>query len=210
MSFPVNKDLNHSYFHKIDTEQKAYWLGFILGDGCLWHNRPSIEIGLNIKDELHIDKFAKAIGWRNKKQYKADRNAVTMIISSREMYNDLVNLGLTSRKSFTATWPKIYKKYERHMLRGLFDADGTITNHSYWKDKPYASWALVGTKECLENAKRILSITNEITPDHSIWRIKKNGTPGVFKIFTILYRGSTVWLDRKLEKFKEFYPLFNE
>jgi len=27
--------LNHSYFNKIDSEEKAYWLGFLMADGCV-------------------------------------------------------------------------------------------------------------------------------------------------------------------------------
>jgi hypothetical protein len=38
------------------------------------------------------------------------------------------------------------------------------------------------------------------------WRIRKNGTPGVFKIYKILYKTATIWLDRKFERFKIFYP----
>ena len=63
-----NKDLEHSYFHKIDSEQKAYWLGFILGDGYLRKDGYAMEIGLKDSDVDHLLKFARAINW-NKKLY---------------------------------------------------------------------------------------------------------------------------------------------
>jgi hypothetical protein len=204
-----NKDINHNYFHKIDTQEKAYWLGFILGDGCVYVNtvtsKYQISITLNIKDKTHLEKFATAINWKNSYYYNKKQNTINLTISSKQMCNDLIVHNITPRKSFTAKFPKVLKKFESHVLRGLFDADGTITNHSYWKGKPYASFSIVGSINCLENVKRILGIKNKICPDHTIWRIKKNGTPGVRKIYRIMYKNSIVSLDRKLEKFKEFY-----
>ena len=31
-------NVNDNYFNKIDNEEKAYWLGFLLADGCI-HER---------------------------------------------------------------------------------------------------------------------------------------------------------------------------
>jgi len=30
------RSYNINYFENIDSEDKAYWLGFIQADGCLW------------------------------------------------------------------------------------------------------------------------------------------------------------------------------
>ena len=190
------------YFHKIDSEQKAYWLGFILGDGCLgdWGGRFTIQLSLNIRDENHIDKFAKAIHWHNRKTYRKETDSVRMPLCSKQMYHDLLRLGVTPNKSLTARWPKIPKKYEIHMLRGLFDADGCITTYGYNK---YPRFALVGTKNCLQNAKRILGITNRICPDVTIWQISKGGRNVVGEIYYKLYKNATVYLTRKKKRFEE-------
>jgi hypothetical protein len=34
-----NKECNIDYFEIIDTEDKAYWLGFIYADGCITKNK---------------------------------------------------------------------------------------------------------------------------------------------------------------------------
>lgn len=45
--------LQEDYFDKIDTQEKAYWLGFIAADGCIGEQRgkPSVlVVGLAEKD----------------------------------------------------------------------------------------------------------------------------------------------------------------
>ena len=48
---------NMNYFDDIDTNEKAYWLGFIAADGCLKSNK----VRLVSKDEEVIVKFKNAI-----------------------------------------------------------------------------------------------------------------------------------------------------
>lgn len=42
-------DIN--YFHNIDSEKKAYWLGFIVADGNISKTTNRISITLNSDDE---------------------------------------------------------------------------------------------------------------------------------------------------------------
>ncbi len=54
--------VNDDYFSIIDTEEKAYWLGFIFADGYI-SNKNGKRVGITLKssDRDHIIKFAKAI-----------------------------------------------------------------------------------------------------------------------------------------------------
>ena len=45
------------YFDKINTEEKAYWLGFLYADGSISSKEDKIELGLAEKDLHHIEKF---------------------------------------------------------------------------------------------------------------------------------------------------------
>ena len=47
--------LNEAFFEIIDSEEKAYWLGFIAADGCVY--RRTLSINLNIKDKAHLEKL---------------------------------------------------------------------------------------------------------------------------------------------------------
>ena len=42
-------------FNVIDTEEKAYWLGFLYADGCVHSAENKIELGLAEKDYKHIE-----------------------------------------------------------------------------------------------------------------------------------------------------------
>ena len=49
-------DVNHSYFSTIDSEEKAYWLGFLFADGCVrkTHTGSQVVLKLSIKDAQAI------------------------------------------------------------------------------------------------------------------------------------------------------------
>jgi hypothetical protein len=198
--------INHSYFHKIDTEQKAYWLGFILGDGCLYeskyHNSKYIQIGLNIRDQKHLQKFADSIGWERPLRYNRSNNSITLCICSKEMFNDLLDLGVTPRKSITAKFPGVLKRLEIHVLRGLFDADGCISHYDGGKQP---SFKLTGSINCLLACKRILKLTNKITKLGPIGKVSRGGMNVVRIIYKQLYKNATIFLERKKQKFDAFY-----
>ena len=43
---------NRDFFEKIDSEEKAYWAGFIAADGNVRKDFHKMRIELNIKDNL--------------------------------------------------------------------------------------------------------------------------------------------------------------
>ena len=55
----ININLKEDFFETIDTEEKAYLLGFILADGCIDGNQLSIEI--NKRDIEILYMFKKAV-----------------------------------------------------------------------------------------------------------------------------------------------------
>lgn len=57
----IRKKCDDFYFHVIDTEHKAYWLGFLYADGFVDKNRNRISLALNSNDEHHILKFISDI-----------------------------------------------------------------------------------------------------------------------------------------------------
>lgn len=56
---------NHKYkadyqkFKNIDSVEKAYWLGFIAADGCVYtrEKNSTIRIQLSVIDKTHLEKF---------------------------------------------------------------------------------------------------------------------------------------------------------
>lgn len=51
--------VDETYFDEIDSEEKAYWLGFIYADGYIRERKSgkSLEIKLAVKDKKHLELF---------------------------------------------------------------------------------------------------------------------------------------------------------
>ena len=52
--------MNENIFQQIDSNNKAYWLGFLAADGSVKGNE--LSIGLSSKDRGHLAKFLTFIG----------------------------------------------------------------------------------------------------------------------------------------------------
>lgn len=126
----VKKFYNENFFEKIDTEEKAYFLGLIYSDGCLQHDSNkslyNVNIKLHIKDKDILEKFIQCISgemelWKNKQ-----RDMVELKLNGKKIVNDLEKMGVCPNKTFTIDYPMIDENLERHFLRGYFDGDGCI------------------------------------------------------------------------------------
>lgn len=131
---------NFDFFEKIDTEQKAYWLGFISSDGWISISDTgagTIGIELQISDIDHLKKFNKDIGGNYKidvfeKTCNLSNDSIKLFkmcrirVYSRKMVNDLIKLGLSNNKTENLTLPNIPQELMRHYIRGFFDGDGCV------------------------------------------------------------------------------------
>jgi hypothetical protein len=134
---PANKvkpEINHHYFNIIDTEEKAYLLGFLCADGCIHNNSNKISFCLNEKDieilflikkELKLNhkiSNRKIYDRRTQKYY----NQVSLQFSSKIMREDLKKLGINEFKSIGLKLPLIKEIFFPYFIRGVFDGDGHI------------------------------------------------------------------------------------
>lgn len=128
------KHVNSLFFNEIDTEEKAYWLGFLTADGYVQDLKDSIELCLAEIDKEHIEKFKRDIESSHKIGKKTVKlndklfNAYRISIKDKQMANDLRKYGFTSNKSYDAYIPidQINNKFINHYIRGFFDGDGSI------------------------------------------------------------------------------------
>ncbi len=222
--FNQKYEINRKYFEKIDTEDKAYWLGFIYADGCITNG--ALQMALAKKDREHLQTLLDCMGsthriYTDKSQSGYECNhgpAHTYMIGIKikELVDNLKQCGITERKSLTTLFPNdgiIPRDLIRHFIRGYFDGDGSMCYNVKRK-----SWAfsMVGTKEFLEKIKN--EIDELLQGNMSFYPEKRCLGKNVFYIrvggsghknnrlnllFDFLYEGASVFLSRKKDKFVE-------
>lgn len=117
---------SEDYFARIDTPQKAYWLGFLHADGCI-ANGVDVRLSLgHVEDGPHVGCFLRSIGltrpYLTYHYPHLNKRAYVGIARSAEMAADLNRLGIATGKR---TWPEIDEALEGAFCLGLFDGDGS-------------------------------------------------------------------------------------
>lgn len=220
--------LDENYFDCIDTESKAYILGFIYADGFVGDEKfNNIVIAVNDLEILEFIakefKFTGNIRKTKKGGFENSKCGYSLNFSSKIMASRLREIGLYSNKSLTIdTLPQIDKKLVRHFIRGYFDGDGSIVlshNTSYYKAidgvikyiYPTYCFMILGTKGFLEEIIKeaefnYAKIHN--TKSEKIKCIKINAKKEFNNIFKYLYDNSTIKLQRKYNKWNEIKSAF--
>ena len=202
---------NETFFSIIDTEEKAYWLGFIMADGHV--DDYKLTISLSKKDKSHLQKLVQAIkSNRTIREYdtyltstEKSYKMVRLDINSKKIVNDLNSLGLTKNKSLNEFIPDIPQNLIRHFIRGYFDGDGCITGGFKKSGETWVAFNVVGGLSILEQITSVLNEELGITLNiHN----KENGlkviigSDGVaLTIFDWMYKDAHVYLSRKFLKY---------
>lgn len=198
---------NESFFTVIDSEAKAYWLGFIAADGNV--HRDTLSIGLAPVDNVHLHAFVVALSGTQQvtTRQKVDGFSVaTLKLNSVAMVRSLAQYGVVPRKSLTFDWPAAVPDHLiRHFLRGYIDGDGSW----HWKPsrvgRPTWTISLVGTDAFLCAAMAALVRSCDLRPveirpaskECRVMRFSYGGNRQVSRIAHWLYDDATVFLSRK-------------
>jgi hypothetical protein len=208
--------INSNYFKKW-SEQMAYVIGFIASDGNICKTGKSHMLQFASDDRDIIAKIKKAISSKAPVHLRTRPNgkiSYQLRHSDPTIYNDLFTLGIKPRKSLTLSPPKVPKKYVRHFLRGFFDGDGSVwishrTKHHnlttvfYTASTKMASFILKTIKQvCLEFEGKI---QKTLTPnrDRYFYSIVL-GHKSSLLIRSYMYKGATIFMNRKYRKFTNF------
>lgn len=201
----TQKAINEDIFEIIDTQEKAYWLGFMYADGSVAEKNNRIELALQEEDYDHIVKFKNFMGSDHQIQTKCKvMNEKTYIgyrlgFNNAKIKTDLIALGCIPNKTKVLEFPKLPNELIRHFIRGYFDADGCITKHR----TSGISLEILGTDEFLKGVANHYNIQNHIYRfNHSDIKRFMIAGQGAIAIMEDLYREETICLKRKKEKFK--------
>lgn len=204
--------VNQEFFKDIDTEEKAYWLGFLYADGCIYKgaskNSYRMQINIQASDSDVLEKFKNSIQANNPITYKTiqeKHNIATLKMNNTIFCEYLMSHGVIPRKSLICTFPEIDDNLVRHFIRGYFDGDGCI---SKYKHKNKQQFNITGGIDMLESIKLIFKENNINTYlysiNHSIANVLATSSKKTIKLlYDFLYDNSHIFLNRKKEKFEE-------
>lgn len=212
------KDITYdkNFFDSIDSEEKAYWLGFIMADGYTKldkNNNPAqTTIEISKKDINLLDAFKKSI----KSNYiirERSRTTVTgkisevcsITISSHHLTKQLVSYGVVPNKTYIGFInEEIFGDNEElifHYLRGYSDGDGTIN-----KNKGNYVFKLVIRSKSILNTitnwiKKYCNIDPKITIWENTYRLSIQNKKDYFIFLEKLYKNANIYLDRKYQNY---------
>ena len=207
--------LDEHYFDCVDTQDKAYMLGFLYADGCNCNNH--ISICLQERDRDILDKINQALssnrplGFIDYSSRKGNcQNQYRLDIANQHMSEQLSLLGMIPNKSLVLKFPEwLQPDLYPHFIRGYFDGDGYVS-----KSYNNAKLTIVSTKDFCESVQKIvrdnlginaciyLCHKNELTPTRTL---QISGRNQIRKFLDYIYNDANLYLQRKYDIYKSLY-----
>lgn len=221
---------NEHFFDCIDTEEKAYWLGFIYADGYITkgHLRNGLGIAISIKDIDHLKKFKEAIKATNpiriytsKTGFKENTQYCRLVLHSKTLCDAAIKQGVVEHKTnILKPPPFLPDELKHHFIRGYIDGDGCIAC-SHIKKKTMVSLGytvkILGTEQILDFIKKFVE-DHEITkikryykrkPEHIVQSLEITGNRKAKQFLDYIYKDATVYLERKHQRYCDLAELLN-
>lgn len=199
---------SHNYFEEINTEKRAYFLGLLIADGSVVkmkdNRNDSIRLELQESDKYIIEAFGKELGFTGK--YVKTKCGYSISFSSKKMSSDLSKYGVVNNKTYIGTYlPLINEKLMPHLIRGIFDGDGTV----YSDKNNNFNWGFYGSDKICNEVQDYLSDKLEFSKNKVfnkgtisfVYLHSKERTP---KFYNYIYNSASVYLIRKKDKFNNY------
>lgn len=216
------KDITYdkNFFDSIDTEEKAYWLGFIMADGNVRtdkNNNPSqMTIEINKKDIEILNAFKKSIKSNHIIRERSRTTCTGKIsefcsitISSQYLAKQLVNCGVVPNKTYIGFInEEIFNDNEDlifHYLRGYSDGDGTINK----RKGNYVFKLVIKSRSILNTITNWIKKYCNVDPKITLWgdklgsayRLSVQNKKDYFIFLEKLYKNANIYLDRKYQNY---------
>jgi len=198
-------------FSTIDTEEKAYWLGFLFADGSVSSRDNMVELSLSIKDKEHLRKFSQFV---EDSGIKEAGHRCRWSRSSKLFKTDLVRYGCVPRKSLILEAPKnIPEDLAIHFVRGYVDGDGCVF---YDKSNYFGRHRLevLGTKNILDYIQTILGKSKanyrKNSKENDITLVLNYNGRQCREPLDKLYKNASVYLERKYDKYVKLCRSFEK
>lgn len=220
---PYTYVFDENYFESIDSKDKAYFLGLLATDGCVYKRKNGIGqhiIKLSLVGDLEIiEEFKKHLKSNNKITKMSNKNKsdfiYTLAIVSDKMAEDLRKYGIVTNKTDKTKFPNIDNEFIPHFIRGVLDGDGSIykTIQPKNKLKKYRyTINIVGTYKLLNRIAvclKMYSINSTIYRDNKnysfpLYTLKIQRQEDMLKFIDLIYKDcDNLYIKRKKDKADE-------
>jgi hypothetical protein len=212
--YPIRED----FFDVIDTQEKAYFLGFLYADGNNSREANYTRIELARKDRDILEKLVKLIYLEDPEQhiknsirkriYKGKEKTYYSCyfnINSKYICRKLDELGCPQRKSLITTFPEWLTdpELQRHFIRGYYDGDGGVSLTDV-KTRGATTKTVSTFEFCVSMSEIVMKHTdiqygqpyNDVE-DKNVYTIHLCGNRQIAIFLDWLYQDATIYLDRK-------------
>jgi hypothetical protein len=205
------KGFDESAFAVVATPEKAYWLGILITDGYVIEpgRTGSPLVGLQMTDREAAEGFRNFLGLRHpvlRIGPRGERHQVMyrVVCHSRRMAHDLARFGVVPRKSHQTFLPLLTEGLMPHLLRGLFDGDGTVSRRADGQ----ALVGFCGSERLVAEARlwlicRLGVSDNRVHENGTIRYVQWSHRSDVRRIARYLYSGGGPRIARKYELLRE-------
>lgn len=204
-----------SFFEKINTEAKAYFLGLMYADGNVSKGKQTnVRLTLQERDKHILETFKKYLNYEcplhfGKTKNLNRQNRWTLYLCNRKVKDDLIKLGCVPAKSLILKFPTEKQVPERllnHFIRGYFDGDGCISLAGT------PTFSILSTKNIADQINLIIDkntnigIKNlETHPNNINMQYRIGGKKQIEKVYNYLYNNASIYLNRKFDKFQQLF-----
>lgn len=216
--------IDESYFDVIDTEQKAYILGFLYSDGSINPSKATISLSLQeedkkileqIRHELNSGKPLEYLDYSNKHDFGYTyKNQYRLLVFNAHMCKELENKGVIQNKSLKISFPNwLREDLVPHFVRGVYDGDGSVYRSIKSENNHAVIVTITATESFCISLRKICNETIGIDP--KIYDASCHN--GITKVFTIsgrniaktfldwIYKDATIYLERKYQRYLDYY-----
>ena len=200
---------NENFFKSIDNEKKAYWLGFIYADGCLYDN--SLRIELQLKDIDLLKQFRQDINaFDSEIKIDGNKQSCQIILNSKTNLENLFKNGCYVNKTFKIKFPtedQVPDNLIHHFMRGYFDGDGCIYSRN--NKNGVNTFSVVGNFDFIMAYKeKLFSSINKsndikLQKHYQVYSLYLGGNKQLKKIYNFLYKDAKTFLSRKYNKWNK-------
>lgn len=197
----TNTTLDLDYFSKIDSYDKAYFLGFLITDGSVGSTDNAIRLSLKMGDYQILEVFSKKVKSSNKLYIRKDKPEISFSVKSLKWKNDLAQFGVVPQKTASVKLPNIPTELMPHLIRGLIDGDGWISEKSHQIGFCGNRQLVTQLRDFLAQELQVYSV-KVLHTETNLWQITWASQKDIIKIGNYIYQDKQdCFLERKYNNF---------